>query len=141
MPYSSHTLFETANRYVNRQLAPPGRIFCPGKQSGFGLTEESGEQGNQSDTDEGHTATGHQLLHTLRLCAGVIIAGLRSASVRAKRRSTGPAAPFQKVDRAPDTKTCTESYYQSLQNTDCAVEKCHKFFLLDLPAYVVGIMK
>lgn len=61
MPYSSHTLFETANRYVNRQLAPPGRIFCPGKQSGFGLTEESGEQGNQSDTDEGHAATGHEL--------------------------------------------------------------------------------
>ncbi len=33
------------------------------------------------------------------------------------------AVAFQKVDRAPDTKTCTEGYYQSLQNTDCAVEK------------------
>lgn len=32
------------------------------------LAEEPGKQGNQSDTDEGHTATGHQLLHTLRLC-------------------------------------------------------------------------
>jgi hypothetical protein len=94
------------------------------------LAEEPGKQGNQSDTDEGHTATGHQLLHTLRLCTGVIIAGLRSASVRAKRRSTGPAAPFQKVDRAPDTKTCTEGYYQSLQYADCTVEKCHKFVLL-----------
>lgn len=66
----------------------------------------------------------------MSICTGVIIAGLRSASVRAKRRSTGPAAPFQKVDRAPDTKTCTEGYYQSLQYADCTVEKCHKFVLL-----------
>lgn len=63
-------------------------------------------------------------LRHMSICAGVII-----------------AVAFQKVDCAPDTKTCTESYYQSLQNTDCAVEKCHKVFLLDLPAYVVGIMK
>ena len=51
------------------------------------------------------------------------------------------AVAFQKVDCTPDTKTCTECYYESLQNTDCAVEKCHKVFLLDLSAYVVGIMK
>ena len=36
------------------------------------LAEESGKQGNQSDTDEGHAATCHQLLHTLRLCLCVI---------------------------------------------------------------------
>ena len=35
------------------------------------------------------------------------------------------AVALQKVDRAPDTKTCTKSYYQSLQYTDCTVEKCH----------------
>ena len=63
-------------------------------------------------------------LRHMSICTGVIV-----------------AVAFQKVDCAPDTKTCTESYYQSLQNTDCAVEKCHKVFLLDLPAYVVGIMK
>ena len=63
-------------------------------------------------------------LRHMSICTGVII-----------------AVAFQKVDGAPDTKTCTESYYQSLQNTDCAVEKCHKVFLLDLPAYVVGMMK
>ena len=93
-------------------------------QTLFGLTEETGKQRYQGDTDEGYAATSHELLHTLRLCTGVIV-----------------AVAFQKVDCTPDTKTCTESYYQSLQNTDCAVEKCHKFFLLDLPAYVVGIMK
>ena len=27
------------------------------------LAEESGKQGNQSDTDEGHAATGHELFH------------------------------------------------------------------------------
>lgn len=36
------------------------------------LAEESGKQGNQSDTHEGHAATGHELLHTLRLCLCVI---------------------------------------------------------------------
>ena len=36
------------------------------------LAEESGKQGNQSDTDEGHAVTGHELLHTLRLCLCVI---------------------------------------------------------------------
>ena len=49
--------------YVSRQLAPPGRIHCTGKQSDFGLTEESGKQGNKSDTDEGHAATGHELFY------------------------------------------------------------------------------
>ena len=64
-------------------------------------------------------------------------------SLRHMSISTGVivSVAFQKVDSTPDTKTCTEGYYQSLQNTDCAVEKCHKVFLLDLPAYVVGIMK
>jgi len=33
---------------------------------------------------------------------------------------------FQKVDNAPDTKTCAQGHYESLQNTNCTVEKCHK---------------
>ena len=37
---------------------------------------------------------------------------------------------FQKIDRALDTETCTECYYQSLQYTDCTVKKCYKFVLL-----------
>ena len=35
------------------------------------------------------------------------------------------APAFQQVDRAPDTKTGTECHDESLQYTDCAVEKCH----------------
>ena len=46
------------------------------------------------------------------------------------------AVAFQKVDSTPDTKTCTEGYYQSLQNTDCAVEKCHTGLLKSSPAGV-----
>ena len=49
----------------------------------------------------------------MSICAGVIV-----------------AVALQKVDRAPDTNTCTESYNESLQYTDCTVEKCHKFVLL-----------
>ena len=40
---------------------PPGRIYCSGKQFGLGLTEQTRKQRYQSDTDEGHAATGHQL--------------------------------------------------------------------------------
>ena len=42
----------------------------------------------------------------MSICAGVIV-----------------AVAFQKVDRAPDTETCTKSYYQSVQYADCTVEK------------------
>ena len=72
------------------------------------LAEESGKQGNQSDTDEGHAATGHQLLHTLRLCTGVVV-----------------AVAFQKVDCTPDAKTGTQSNDEGLQNTNCGIKKCH----------------
>ena len=65
------------------------------------------------------------MLHALGLRAGVIVTGLRSAPVGAKPTSTGRRAPFQQVDRTPDTKTGTQCHDESLQYTDCAVEKCH----------------
>ena len=36
------------------------------------------------------------------------------------------AVTFQKVDNAPDTKACAQGHYESLQNTNCTVEKFHK---------------
>ena len=39
---------------------------------------------------------------------------------------------FHEVDCSPDTKTCAKSDNKSLKYTNCAVKKCHKFFLLDL---------
>ncbi len=88
--------------------------------------EESGQERDEGDADEGDTAAGHQLLHALGLRAGVIVAGLRSAPVGAKPTSTGRRAPFQQVDSTPDAKTGTERHDESLQYTNCAVEKCHR---------------
>ena len=51
------------------------------------------------------------------------------------------AVTFQQVDRAPDTKTGTESHDESLQYTDCAVEKCHTeaSFFVSLAGVIVCI--
>ena len=38
------------------------------------LAEQTGQQGHESDADQRNAATGHQLLHTLGLSAGVIVA-------------------------------------------------------------------
>ena len=67
------------------------------------------DQPKSPDADEGDTAAGHQLLHALGLRAGVIV-----------------AVTFQQVDSTPDAKTGTERHDESLQYTDCAVEKCHR---------------
>ena len=42
---------------------------------------------------------------------------------------------FQQVDRTPDTKTSTECHDESLQYTDCAVEKCHMKASFDVSLY------
>ena len=47
---------------------------------------------------------------------------LRHMSIRAGVIVT---VSFQQVDCAPDTKTGSECHDESLQYTDCAVEKCH----------------
>ena len=57
----------------NRQLAPPGRITAPASsQTLFGLTEETGKQRYQGDTDEGNAATDHELFYPqlgVKLCS------------------------------------------------------------------------
>ena len=73
-----------------------------------GLTEQTGQEGYQGNADQRDAATGHQLLHALRLGTGIII-----------------AVAFEQVDNAPDSQTSTQSNDQSLENTDCRVEKCH----------------
>ena len=82
--------------------------------------EQTGKKRYQGDADEGDTAAGHQLLHALGLRAGVIVVGLRSAPVGAKPTSTGRRAPFQQVDRTPDTKTGTECHGGSLRYVTAA---------------------
>ena len=73
-----------------------------------GLTEQTGEQRHEGDTDQRDTAAGHQLLHTLRLCAGVII-----------------TVTFEQVDCTPDAETGTKSNNEGLENTNCRVKKIH----------------
>ena len=45
------------------------------------------------------------------------------------------AVTFQQVDRTPDAKTGTECHDESLQYTDCAVEKCHMKASFDVSLY------
>jgi len=49
---------------------------------------------------------GHNMLHAPKLCTGIIV-----------------TVTFQEVDRSPDTKTCANSYYESLKYAYCVVEK------------------
>lgn len=74
-----------------------------------GLTEQTAEQRNEGQTDERDAAARHELLHTLGLRAGVIV-----------------AVTFQKVDGTPDTQTGTERDNESLKNIDSTVEEIHK---------------
>ena len=72
------------------------------------LAEQVGKQGDEGGADQGHTAAGHELLHALALCAGVIV-----------------AVTFQQVDSAPDAETCAKRDHEGLENTDSALKKCH----------------
>ena len=74
-----------------------------------GLTEQTGKQGYEGETDESDAAAGHELLHTLGLSAGVII-----------------TVTFEQVDGTPDAKTGTERDNESLKNIDSTVEEIHE---------------
>ena len=70
--------------------------------------EKPGEQRYKDHADYGYTSTGHELLHALAFCAGVVV-----------------AVTFQQVDNAPDTETGTERDNEGLKNGDCLFKKCH----------------
>lgn len=73
------------------------------------LAEQTGEQRYEGDADEGNTATCHELLHTLGLRTGVVV-----------------AVTFEQVDYTPNTETGTESDNEGLENTNCGFKKCHR---------------
>ena len=75
---------------------------------GFKLAEQVGKQGDEGGADQSDTAAGHELLHTLRLRAGVIV-----------------AVTFEQIDRAPNAKTGTESDNERLKDAYSGLEKCH----------------
>ena len=71
--------------------------------------EQPGEQRYKNHTNNGYTSAGHELLHSLRLGARVVV-----------------AVTFQQVDDTPDTKTSAQSDNESLKNGNCLFKKCHK---------------
>ena len=73
------------------------------------LAEQTGQQGHEGDADQRNAATGHQLLHTLGLRAGVVV-----------------AVTFQQVDDTPNTQTGTQSDNEGLQNTNSRVKEIHR---------------
>lgn len=76
------------------------------------LTEQAGQQGDQSSADERYTAASDQLLHALRFCTGVIV-----------------AITFEQVDDTPDTQTGTQCNDQGLQYLNSCIEKFHIVYL------------
>ena len=73
------------------------------------LAEQTGQQGHEGDADQRNAATGHQLLHTLGLSAGVVV-----------------TVTFQQVDDTPNAQTGTQSDNEGLQNTNSRVKKFHR---------------
>ena len=71
--------------------------------------EKPGEQRYKDHADYGYTSAGHELLHALALCAGVVV-----------------AVTFQQVDDTPDAETSAQSDNEGLKNGDSLIEKCHK---------------
>ena len=80
---------------------------------GCASAKEAAEQRNEGGADQGDTATGHELLDTLGLRAGVIV-----------------AVAFHEVDNAPHAKTSSDCDYKGLQNCDCTLKKCHMCYTI-----------
>ena len=74
----------------------------------MGLTEQAGKQGHEDEADERDAAASHELLHTLGLSAGIVI-----------------AVALEQVDRAPDSEVRAQGDYESLENIDGRVKEIH----------------
>ena len=72
--------------------------------------QQTRQQGNQSDADQGNTTARDELLNTLRLAGRVIL-----------------TVTFQKVDATLNTQRTAEAHNDSLQSSNCTIEKFHKF--------------
>jgi hypothetical protein len=78
-----------------------------------GLTEQAGEQGDKDKPHQGDAAASHELLHSLRLGSGIVI-----------------AITFEKVDCAPNTEASAKGDYEGLKNVNSGIKEIH-----DLPPY------
>jgi len=76
-------------------------------------------------------AYGYEFFYHIPLALGIatgcpclifVVASLPHMSIRAR---IVVSVALQEVDNAPNAKTCSESDNECLQNSYCAVEKCH----------------
>ena len=75
------------------------------------LAEKTRQQRNQGDAHQSNAAASHELLHALRLGAGVVV-----------------TVTLQQVDGTPNTEARTQSDNQSLKNFDSRVKEFHSRF-------------
>ena len=68
--------------------------------------QQTRQQGNQSDADQGNTAARDKLLDALAFGSRVIL-----------------PVPLQQIDAAPNTQRTAEAHNDSLQRSNCAIEK------------------
>ena len=99
-----------------------GKSFCGLYVKNSSGREEVAQQRDQDSTNHGDASASHELLHTLRLGTGVIV-----------------AITFKQVDDTPDAKARTKRDDQSLENIDRVSEKFQYTFLLS--DRVMGIKK
>mgnify|MGYP001851909542 CR=1 FL=1 len=77
----------------------------------FWILEQTAEERNESCADEDYTTAGHELLDALGLGTGVIV-----------------TVAFHEVDYTPNAETGSDCDDEGLQNSYCALKKCHMLF-------------
>ena len=75
------------------------------------LAEQTRQQRNQGDAHQSDTAASHELLHALRLGAGVVV-----------------AITFQQIDGTLNAETGTEGNNEGLEDFDSRVKEFHSRF-------------
>ena len=86
-------------------------VCTGGKTRLWLLAEQTRQQRNEGDAHQSDTAASHELLHALRLGAGIVV-----------------TITFQQVDGTPHAETSTQSDNQSLKNFDSRVKEFHSRF-------------
>ena len=75
--------------------------------------EETGEKGHEDEADKRYAASRHELLHTLRLSARVVV-----------------AVALEQVYDTPNCEACAKRDHESLKDVYRGVEKFHKVEIL-----------
>jgi hypothetical protein len=88
---------------INPNISPPFGY------AGVAGSEQARQERDKGRADEYHTTTGHQLLDSLALGTGIVI-----------------AVPLHEVDHAPHGKASAKGDNEGLQNGNRLIDKFHK---------------